>query len=317
MNAVLLKLHLSHYSFEPSQHGQKEEGFLSHTEPFEKCSSMGLASGNYLSKSTWNSLILKCSKKCPSSQSGSATNLQINTIRRECVLEILGPWVKLLNRAACDLQPPQQAKTTQLAKTRRLSTHWGRWAQHAADYSKGLFYYPEPSELWAKLGNKIPNASQTKIQRRGFIQGCYGVNQHVGRVVTTALPLNHFHWFIGHDIVIRNLLHLFPGHILVSQFESSKLPWHPQIYNNILTVCWNFIDTSTQCTKTRHFAHHFHLTNLAEIAAELHLKADWRVPLPLLSWAMRAFRPILTSKLIWMIDPSKYSIHVLSEECAV
>lgn len=164
-----------------------------------------------------------CSKKCPSSQSGSAANLQINTIR-ECVLEILGPWVKLLNRAACDLQPPQQAKTTQLAKTRRLSTHWGRWAQHAADYSKGLFYYPEPSELWAKLGNKIPNASQTKIQQRGFIQGCYGVNQHVGRVVITALPLNHFHWFIGHDIVIRNLLHLFPGHILVSQFESSKLP---------------------------------------------------------------------------------------------
>lgn len=59
-----------------------------------------------------------------------------------------------------------------------------------------------------------------------------GVNQHVGSVVITAPPLNHFHWFIGHDIVIRNLLHLFPGHILVSQSETSKLPWHPQIYIN-------------------------------------------------------------------------------------
>lgn len=149
---------------------------------------------------------------------------------------------------------------------------------------------------WGRRFQIFPNQDPTKRLYLGLLWR----EATCRSVVTTALPLNHFHWFIGHDIVIRNLLHLFPGHILVSQFETSKLSWHPQIYTNfdslltlqhtLLTLHWQFNTKYKDSSFCRP-----HSIWLAEITAQKHLKADWRVPLPLLSWAMRAFRPTVTT----------------------
>ena len=100
------------------------------------------------------------------------------------------------------------------------------WAQHAADDRKGLLYYPVDGAIQVQDSASLEKCSTgaTGLPWSNQVDSSISC---APSIYPRSQPFHHFHRVIGFDIIIRDLLHLFPGvSLMASLLFGITSVWH-------------------------------------------------------------------------------------------